>query len=67
MTLNELIPCDPVSIRNHHQHGLVIRFGDLSDEAKHRYCSFCGADFDDEDIIAGDLTSFIDQGYVERK
>ena len=67
MKLNELIPCDPKCNRNYYRHGLTICFGDLSEEAKNKYCLFFGADFDDETPIAGDLASFIDEGCIERK
>ena len=67
MLLRNAIPNDPESNREYYTSGLTICFGDLSKEAKEKYCAFLAMDFCDEDEIAGDLMSFISAGYIEAK
>ena len=64
MKLRNAIPCDAESNKEYYRTGLTICFGDLSKEAQDRYCSFMAMDMDDEDEIAGDLQSFISEGYL---
>lgn len=67
MTIKEMIPFNAASNQRYYTEGVTILFGDLSKEAQDRYVSFLGVDLDAEDPIAGDLLSFINDGYIKRE
>ena len=67
MTISQLIPCDAECNRRYYSEGITVCFGDLSAEAQDRYLSFLGIDIDYDTPIAGDLVSFIHEGYIAKE
>lgn len=39
--------------------GFLVKFGDLTEEAKDRYCEYVGSDMDNEEVIACDYIAYM--------